>query len=271
MRQRKIKTTIVLSCFILLVIVLHSVGVLERPERWLRALVTPGSRVLYGVQVRIGEETESFDSVDELSDAYRKMKEQYVDATVDSVALALLQEENALLREQLAYVSSSAFAHVGAQVTADVVGKNIEPLGTTLVLQRGSADGIAEGNPVIVGKGTLVGKIVRVEEDIAIVRLLTDNQSKIAATVMNKDKSIGVIEGGYDVSIRMNFIPQNERVTVGDTIITSGLEPGIPRGLLIGTVDVVQRETYQAFQQAVVSPFAEFKRIRLVQVLTNAP
>ena len=270
MRPRKVKTALALSSVIGIVILLHAVGWLRAPERWLRAIVTPGSRAIYSLRVEINGSAETFDSVEALEDAYRSVKEESLSNKVDSIELTLLREENDELRQQLSYATSTIFRYVGADVVADVVGRNIEPLGTTIIINRGTQDKVSVGNPVIVGKGILVGKVVRAEEEMSVVRLLTDNQSKVAATVLNREQSIGVIEGGYDVSIRMNFIPQNERVNIGDTVITSGLEAGIPRGLLIGTVDVVQRETYEAFQQAVITPFVSVAHTPLVLVITDA-
>lgn len=125
------------------------------------------------------------------------------------------------------------------------------------------------GNPVVVGIGVLIGRISRATPETSIVRLLDDNQSKVAATLLNEEKSIGVVEGGYGISIRMNFIPQNEAITIGDTIITSGLEDGVPRGLTIGTVETFEKEPYQPFQSAVVVPPKNFNWITSVSIIRS--
>ena len=112
-----------------------------------------------------------------------------------------------------------------------------------------------------------MGKITKVEKQLAVVRLISDNQIKVAATVLNNERSLGVVEGGYGLSVRMSFIPRNEVVQVGDQIITSGLELNIPRGLLIGSVAAVENEPYQPFQQAVLTPAADLAKLTLVSVL----
>jgi rod shape-determining protein MreC len=91
----------------------------------------------------------------------------------------------------------------------------------------------------------------------------------IAATILNKDASLGVVEGGYGLSVRMNFIPRNEDVFVGDKIITSGLEESIPRGLLIGEVAVLENEAYQPFQQAVLATAIDPSKLTVVSVLIS--
>ena len=87
---------------------------------------------------------------------------------------------------------------------------------------------------------------------------------------MSRDRSIGIVEGGYEISIQMNFIPQNEELNVGDAIVTSGLEETIPRGLLIGRVEAVKKEAYEPFQQAVITPAAPLHALTVVTVLTRS-
>lgn len=245
------------------VVVLHLLGVLRPLENLLRSIVNKGSQGLYELSVSIGEEQELFASVEELEQAYIDVKQQLLTIDVDQTQLTLLEEENAELRRRLNYMTSSTFQTVGA----DIIGKNIEPLANTVVINQGAQAGIAEGNPVIIGDGILVGKISRVEKDTAIVRLITDSQSRIGAGIANRDKSLGIIEGGYAISVRMTFIPQNEVVSVGDAVITSGLEDGIPRGLYIGSIQSIQKETYQSFQEAVVDPGANIDKLHTVGVL----
>lgn len=183
---------------------------------------------------------------------------QILEATVKR-----LEDENAVLREQLQFFASTTIPHVGA----DVIGRDIDPLGTTLVINAGTRSNLKIDQPVITNNGQLIGRIVRVSETTAIVRLLTDPQSRLAATVLNRDHSLGVIEGGYGISVRLNFIPQNEIVVPGDYIITSGLEPSLPRGLYIGQVEVVEKKPQQPFQEAVLKTAADLHHLTVVSVL----
>ena len=103
----------------------------------------------------------------------------------------------------------------------------------------------------------------------ALIQLLNDNNTKIAATIFNAQNSIGVVEGGYGLSIKMKLIPRNEIVMVGDRVITSGLELDIPRGLLIGEVEVTENEPYQPFQTAIITPVADLTNISLISIITS--
>ena len=67
----------------------------------------------------------------------------------------------------------------------------------------------------------------------------------------------------------MNFIPRNETVNIGDLITTSGLEDGVPRGLVIGKIAALENEAYKPFQQAIITPTANLDKIFLINVIIN--
>lgn len=252
---------------VFLIIGLHYLGYLNWLENFLRKLVSPVSQGIYSLEIAVNGEVEKFDSVDDLKKAYQSAVEAILSERSKSVKQQLLEDDVAELRTQLKFIQEKKIATMGAEV----IGKNIDPIGNTLIINRGKESGIASGDPVIVGEGIIIGKIARVEENLSIVRLLNDNQSKIAATIINQDKSLGIIEGGYGISVQMNYIPQNEVINVGETVVTSGLEGNISRGLLIGTIEAVKKEAYQPFQKAMVKPFVNLDKIRLVSVILNNP
>ncbi len=177
----------------------------------------------------------------------------------------ILEKENFDLRLELNFKAKNKFNLLGAEVVA----KNIQAIEQVVILNRGLKDGVKLDQPVIYGDGVLIGKIIKVEDNISFARLLNDNQSKIAATVTNSGHSLGVVEGGYGLSIKMNFIPRNENVAIGDQIITSGIELSIPAGLVIGKVAAIENESYQPFQQAVITPVVEYQKVNIVSIITN--
>lgn len=246
------KTAFGVTCVIIATVVLHYVGALKVPERGIRKIMNGGMRSVYQ-SVVVGP-----DALNASNGQGSCIADEQA-----AVALALLKEENETLRRQLGFVSRGNRRFV----SAEVIGRNVEPTGNTLIIHRGAKDGIKVSAAVMVDDGVLIGKIARVESDVSIVQLLSDGESRVAATVMNLDRSIGIVEGGYGISVRMTFIPQHEAVRPGDIVITSGLEKGVPKGLMIGTVEAVEKEAYQPFQRAVLSPRAKLDRVSLVTVL----
>ena len=263
---KKIKTFISITIVIILTIVFHFAGWLSPVENFLHNLVKPGSEIMYSVSVSIDdEETELFSDSEKLIQAYKDLKTELLKNKTDLAELQLLQDENKELKKQLNFIEVNEYSSVGV----NVIGKNTEPTGSTLIVDRGEKDKIKIGDIVITREGVLIGKITSVDNYFSIVRLINDSQSKVAATITNQEKSIGLIEGGYGISVHMNFIPQNEIVEVGDTVVTSGLEEGIPRGLLIGKIEAIEKEAYQPFQKAVINPFVNLEKITLASIIIN--
>lgn len=263
MNRPSLRTFLSIFSLIVLFIILHYIGALNKTEYFLRGILSPISSRIYAGSVFI-KNTEANARID-LKTELASTKNALLACQTDTAELKLLEDENAELRTQLNFFSNQKFVHIGAEV----IGRNIEALGSTLVINRGQKDGVRVGNAVIVSNGVLIGKVAKVEEESSLVRLLNDNQSKVAATILNHEKSLGVIEGGYGISVRMDFIPQQEDVRVGDLIVTSGLEPGMPRGLLVGNVVAIEKEAYEPFQKAILSPAASLSSIALVSVVTG--
>jgi len=265
MAGHKVKTFIGLSTFIVLVILLHFSGALLFLENFFRSVIRPVSSSLYEINLQSGDQTEVFKSIDDLKKAYIEQTKELTDLRLTNATILMLKEENRLLRSSLNFFVSTTYNKVGAEV----IGKNIDPTGSTVIINRGEVAGIKVGNAAVAENGVFVGKVARVEKNEAVVRLVNDNQSRVAATVNNAEKSIGIVEGGYGISIRLNFIPQNETVSVGDTVFTSGLEDSIPRGLPIGRIEVVEKEAYQPFQKAVMTPFVALDKIFTLNIITE--
>lgn len=247
MRKRSL---LVIIFIILMMIIMHYVGWLNPAENFFRKIINPG--IFKAYQVSTGAENTE------------ESKSNTI--IIDSVNLKLLEEENKELRKQLNFLQKTNYTSLGAFV----IGKNTDPLRNSIVIDKGEKDGVKVGQAVIADNGILAGKIIKADSTTSMVQLINDQQSKIAATIMNNDKSMGILEGGYGLSIQMNFIPQNESILVGDTIITSGLENEIPHGLVIGTVDSVEKEAYQPFQKATISPLINLEKIRAVSIIIDA-
>jgi len=177
----------------------------------------------------------------------------------------ILEQENLELRNQLNFKNKNQY-HI---ITAQIIAKNLDATDQVIILDRGASDGVKKDQPVLFGDGILIGKIIKTQENISFARVLSDNQSKIAATILNSDHSLGVVEGGFGLSIKMTFIPRNENIITGDQVITSGLELAIPRGLIIGKVAAIENESYQPFQQAVITPAVDYEKISNVGILAN--
>ncbi|MDD4476825.1 MAG: rod shape-determining protein MreC [Patescibacteria group bacterium] len=260
--NNKKKVVFFLSVFIMLIF-FHFFGWLDFVRRGLRTVVVPVSSFLHKSGNQIKNAYSYFSGNDEFFKNYSQcLSESQSKKFLESKVL-ILENEKIELEKQLNFKEKKSIQSVGAYV----IGKGIENAEKILIINAGIEKGIKVNQPVITGDGILIGKIIKVDAEISSVRLINDNQSKIAAVALNKDGSLGVVEGGYGLSVHMNFIPRNETILNGDKIVTSGMENEIPKGLLIGAIAAVKNELYQPFQQAIIVPSADLSKIYLVSVL----
>jgi rod shape-determining protein MreC len=266
MRQKiSQKKYIIVGIVIIFLISLHYFGWLRPFESFIEKTFSPLFLHTRSFSVRIGDDYEFFKDRENFLKSFRVCQESKQNTQTLIAELAVTKQENEELRKQLAFKPAPA----ARLIVANVVGNDLNDTEKTIILNRGRLDGIVTGQAVLSGTGILVGKIIKTDEHLSFARLLHDNRSKVAATLLNKEGSLGVVEGGYGLSLRLKFIPRNETVHIGDQITTSGLENGFPRGLLIGTVAVIENEAYQPFQQAVIMPTVDLSKLTIVSVLTK--
>lgn len=254
-----------LGVIFIVLIILHFTKILSPVERAIRSLVGPFLGELHTMSIEVNDQYQFFRNKEEFISAYQVCMVGTEKQTILAADNKRLLQENEELKNLLAFTEKTTPKHTMTRV----IGKAISSIEQTIIIDRGSSDQIMPGQPVVANNGILVGKVIKTEPDVSIVRLINDNQSRIAATVLNSDRSLGVVEGGFGISLQMNLIPRDELVQVGDIIVTSGLETGVPRGLVLGTVASIENEAYKPFQRAILTPGTELDKISIVSVLST--
>jgi rod shape-determining protein MreC len=152
-------------------------------------------------------------------------------------------------------------------VAVSVIGEDSSAWFKTLVVDRGSADGLQEGMPVLAAGG-VVGRLVKVAPHSSRVLLLTDHASAIAALVQ-RSRARGVVRGAGGGRCSMEFTVKDEDVKVGDTVISSGVGGVFPKGLIIGEVTMVKKGEYGMFQTIEVRPTVNLGKLEEMLVLVR--
>ena len=157
-------------------------------------------------------------------------------------------------------------------VTAAVVGRDPGNWTSTIIINRGSIDGIAKDMPVVTPQG-LVGSVVSVYNNAAKVHLLLDPRSAVGALVQRPESRVAaIVEGnsGTPLTPRMVNIARDADVIKGDKLITSGFGGIYPKGLLIGEVVDIVNEEGGLLKYAVLNPAVDFDRLEEVSVIVRS-
>jgi rod shape-determining protein MreC len=175
-------------------------------------------------------------------------------------------ESQAAGDRRLAVLQGFREAHPEApMLPAEVIGASADPTSHTLFINRGERDHVRRNQGVITPDG-VVGKIVEAFPTSAQVLLINDKDSGVGA-LFASTRTHGVIKGNGDPDPHMDYIVNDEKVTVGETIATSGEDRIFPKDFPIGTV--ASADPGNPFQTIRVEPSARLDRLEEVLVLLS--
>lgn len=184
-----------------------------------------------------------------------------------------LEAELGAFREQRIAVNSTS-ALLGATsfeadqlLTAPVLLRDPAPGKRTLLIARGSDDGVIEGQPVLGAGGTLVGLVATVEPTHSWVRLLIDTDSSVAVVVQSS-RVLGALEGDGG-GLNLEFVARSAKVIVGDVVVTSALGGRLPPGLLAGRVASVESQPQDFHARITIDPLSDLWRLEQVLIVTG--
>lgn len=152
--------------------------------------------------------------------------------------------------------------------TASVIGQDTNQAVRSIIIDRGSSDGVRVGMPVESARG-LVGQVFRTTANSSQVILITDSSSSVPSR-LGSSRATGILRGGgVGGSMAIDWIDLKYQVEVGEVVLTSGLGGRFPQDLVIGRVIEVDRREAELFQRAVVQPAVDFDALEVVFVITD--
>jgi rod shape-determining protein MreC len=274
-----LRRRLVVGGLVLLSLVLVTVSFREDGDGPLASTQNAAAAVLRPLQVAADRVAEPFRDaygwLDSLlgarSDAARLEKEN--EKLRQQVAnLRLAERENIRLRKLLGYLSGPRFPEGYSGLPTAVISRPAGAYAQAIVVAAGRSDGIRVDDPVVTQDG-LVGKVSRVGSRTAQITLLTDDQSAASALDVETD-AFGIVRPGSGPRspLRLDRVPKEAVVRLGDTIVTSGWSSPrfsslYPRGIRIGRVTSVGRTDTDLYTQVQVTPFADLGSLEAVVVL----
>jgi len=186
----------------------------------------------------------------------------------DNTDLIGVKAENARLTQLLNFKN----AHPELQLlAAKVISRDLGDFKDTILIDRGSDDGIKDNMSVVTGAG-LVGIVDGTYGHIAKVLLVNSPKTRIGGMNLRGDSRVaGIVNGiaGSDLSLEMRNMARNADLLPGDTIVTSGYSGYHPAGLIIGNIEEVQMDPGGLTKHATIAPAVNFSHLEEVLVVTN--
>lgn len=183
-----------------------------------------------------------------------------------------LRQENKMLRQQLGFAQTMKYGHIAAEV----IGKDPGNIFSTIIIGKGSRDGVKKDMPVVAfqnGFQGLVGKVLVVSPHSAIVQPIVDPNCYVAARLQST-RYEGLVNGAGSAAeqVKMSYVQKRARneIKYGDLVITSGMNSIYPKGIYIGRVRSISAKEWESSLQLTLQPIVDFARLEYVFVVTKS-
>lgn len=147
---------------------------------------------------------------------------------------------------------------------AEVISDGKEPLSTRIIINKGSRDGVQQGDAVVDQYG-LLGQISQAHPLTAEVTMLTD--SNIIIPVMVARTHVRSLAHGGSGDISLRYFPTDADLRIGDLLITSGIDSVYPAGIPVATVTQTGRNAGTPYYRVDLKPMSAMQQSKYVLVL----
>ena len=217
--------------------------------------------------------TDKSDHLKKLSDVMKEneeLKQQVDSLNTELNTIKLEQYELENLRELLnldqKYPSYD-------KVAANVIGKDGGNWFTNFTIDKGTDDGIEEDMNVIAGSG-LVGIVTDVGPNYAKVSTIINDTMKVSGMVTSTSDNLIVNGSLQNMNENMviefsNLNDKDNKVTIGDPVVTSYVSDQYQQGILIGYISTLEMDANNLTKSGTITPAVDFEHIEEVLVILN--
>lgn len=266
------KSLIILVALIFLQLVLISLQVpLEEKNYFERAVFSVFSPIQHGMFVliqKVGDIWKSYFYLRNVQNQNEKMKKE----------IFLLRQENILLRNALQRLRDEKEIEERLSklkeniLVAQVIGLDTSHFYKSMIIDKGSLDGLKKDMVVVDRYGHLVGRVISpISIKESRVQLITDTESGISV-ISEKENEPGILSGDGKGGCLLKYIlmtsPKN--VYKDEALMTSGFDGVFPRGLSVGEITSITSTT-SLFKKIRVRPYFDFRHLNQVAVLMINP
>jgi rod shape-determining protein MreC len=157
-------------------------------------------------------------------------------------------------------------------VTAQTQDEFSSNFTATITLDKGRADGVDVGFPVV-GAGGLVGQVIQSFHHTSVVRLITDGESKVGVTFGSTNQYTGIVDGqGPSNSMTADLVPPHTPLQKGEHMFTSSLNAAsFPPGIPVASVRSFHTAAGASQETIQVDPAADLSQLAYVDVVQWVP
>lgn len=153
---------------------------------------------------------------------------------------------------------------------AKVIRNSISQPSNYIELHRGSLQGVRPDMGVIGLNSAVIGTVMDVSDNYAVVMSLLHEQSNLSARLKKSGETGTVIWDGKAPDILLlKDVSKTVKISSGDTVITSGFSDKFPAGLLVGYVKDIINDKRSSTYTVRVKTAANFENLQYSYIIEN--
>jgi rod shape-determining protein MreC len=215
---------------------------------WSVTAITPLARVLETVRGGTSGLFRNYILMHDAREDNRRLQAEVDRLKMENVFLKTEISTADRARALVAFQTRTPSKTLAARVIAAGAGANSK----VVFLDRGSGSGVEKGMAVVTPDG-IVGKVIAAYPTASEVMLATDPEFA-AGVVSQKNHATGTLKGQGQSNCKVEYVPSEEKVEVGEQFYTSGDDRIFPKGFPVGVVRVVRPSS--PYQEVIVEPSA---------------
>ena len=234
-------------------------------------VIFPFQKLYHAIQTNISLLWSGFSQLRNAQEELEKTRArlQYYESITEEVEE--IKRENQQLRNLLGLNERLPYD----SVLSTIISKDPDNWFRTIIINRGSSDGIKVNMPVVAFFGdekAIIGKIIEVRGSISRILPIISPDLKIGV-IFQESRYPGLLSG-YSAIGKMcivDYVDKTATIKAGDIVITSGQGGVFPQGLLVGVAIRSFPSESGAFQRVLVKPYINFDLIENVIVIKKEP
>jgi rod shape-determining protein MreC len=231
---------------------------------WALAVVSPLQRLAAGTGNGVRGLWSGYIDLRDVNRRNQELQRQLDQERLDRVRLQQDAEQGRRLQALLDFKEQ----YISKTLAAQVIGSSGTDLARVMYIDRGEKDGVAAGMAVITPDG-VVGKISRADRSTSQVLLISDPQSG-AGVLLERLRVNGILKGSVSGFPEMQNVMADEKIQVGDRVLTTGGDHVFPKGLPVGTVEGFSPDPERdPFYKIKIRPAVNLGRLEEVLVITE--
>ena len=232
-------------------------------------IIVPFEKSISSIGLWLTEVNKNFKDKQDLINANEELQNTIDTLTEQNNILSQNQAE--LTRLEELYNLDEEYADY-PKVAARIISKDPGNWYDTFMINKGSKDGIRVDNNVIAGKG-LVGIVTEVGSNWATVRSIIDDSSNVSAMTVGTSDTC-MVEGDLELidegKLRFTQLyDKDDKVTVGERVVTSNISEKYVEGLFIGYVSDIELSTNNLTKSGTLVTPVDFQHLKDVFVITT--